>query len=142
MSHKGGISSPAPLMLCLMDMTSWVGRTDIPFMPILKEDWRSSSSEPRRWCTDGELVYTWVPTTMKAGIVPVGRSRRRRSCHSRHPKHVRRPTSVNAHFPSDRHDVKQRRLIPFMYQILSDILQGYISDLKCWSGVHLMELGT
>ena len=35
-------SSLVPLMACPMDMSSWVGRIGISFMPALKKDWRFS----------------------------------------------------------------------------------------------------
>ena len=37
-----GVSSLAPLMACLVDMTSWIGETSISLMPALKEDQSSS----------------------------------------------------------------------------------------------------
>ena len=43
-STPRGVSSPAPLMACLVGMTSWVGRTGILFTPTLKKVERSSSS--------------------------------------------------------------------------------------------------
>ena len=42
MSTLRGVNSPAPLVLCPVDMASWIGLMGIPFTLTSKEDWHSS----------------------------------------------------------------------------------------------------
>ena len=47
------VSSSAPVMICPVDMTSWVGRMGISFTSTLKKDWCSSSSS----CKNSSFHY-------------------------------------------------------------------------------------